>query len=438
MDSGQVALWQLFASVQALVLMFDFGLSPTLARMLGYARGGGSAESPPSQKPSDHQDRSISTDWQYIQRLSATLRWLYPRLAVAVVLLFGIVGTFALLRPIAVAGNAGSAWMAWGIVLMGSFAGLAGNSYAAMLQGMDNIVDLRRWEIVTSFVQISLSIIVLLSGGELLALVITYQTLGILSVLRNRLLLRSLHPLTLSERPSCDRKLLTSIWPAAWRSGLGVLFSQGIVQSSGLIYGQFSSASDLASFLLALRMITTVSMFSQAPFYNKLPYLAKLHAENQRATQIAVAQKGMRVAHWVFVTGALGIGLALPSLLDLIRSQTHFVSSQMWAILSLAFFVERYGAMHLQLFSLTNKIVWHIANGVTGALSIMLALAMFPLIGSIAMPAAMFLAYTGFYSIYSVKNSNKAFNINFIEFERSTAFLPAAVLIIGLIFTITQ
>ena len=34
---------------------------------------------------------------------------------------------------------------------------------------------------------------------------------------------------------------------------------------------------------------------------------------------------------------------------------------------------ERVGALHIQLYSMTNHIVWHIANGVTGILLIVLA-----------------------------------------------------------------
>ena len=35
-----IAVWQLFASVFMLTLMLDFGMSPTLSRMLAFARGG--------------------------------------------------------------------------------------------------------------------------------------------------------------------------------------------------------------------------------------------------------------------------------------------------------------------------------------------------------------------------------------------------------------
>jgi O-antigen/teichoic acid export membrane protein len=142
---------------------------------------------------------------------------------------------------------------------------------------------------------------------------------------------------------------------------------QGIIQASGLVYGQLASAAEVAAYFLALRVATLISQFCQAPFYSKLPRLAELQSAGNLVEQLRLTQRGMRVAYWVFALGAVAVALSADRVLHLIGSRTQFVSPGVWAVLALAYFAERFGAMHLQLYSLTNHIVWHIANGVSGS-----------------------------------------------------------------------
>src|SRR6202012_3480933 len=101
---------------------------------------------------------------------------------------------------------------------------------------------------------------------------------AVINALLNRLLLVRLFPALMHLPARRDAAVLRALWPATWRSGIGVLASHGIIQSSGLVYSQLAPAADLASYLLALRVVTMVSQISQAPFYSKLPRMAALQA----------------------------------------------------------------------------------------------------------------------------------------------------------------
>jgi hypothetical protein len=123
--------------------------------------------------------------------------------------------------------------------------------------------------------------------------------------------------------------------------------------------------------------------------------------------------------------------VAVP-LLTLLHSKTTFVSAAVWAVMCAAFFVERYGAMHLQLYSLSNHIVWHIANGVTGCLMLAFALLLYPLLGMLAFALAMLMAYAGFYAVYSVAHSRRAYQFNLWTFERAISLPPALTMVAAL------
>jgi uncharacterized membrane protein YdcZ (DUF606 family) len=125
------------------------------------------------------------------------------------------------------------------------------------------------------------------------------------------------------------------------------------------------------------------------------------------------------------VAGGIGVALTADFALRLIHSKTAFVSPTIWLLTCCAFFLERLGAMYLQLYSTTNHIVWHIANGVTGTIMLALALLLYPHWGVLAFPAAMLAAYLSFYTWYAIRLSAQAFQFGWLQFERQCAMLPA-------------
>jgi len=423
---AEVAVWQLFSSILALILVLDLGLSPTFSRLFAYAAGGARIEDMADmrQRRSAVDDVSREQTLQTAERLFAALRWIYPRLALVAVVVFAGVGTWALRRPISQCADPTHLWLAWAAVLTGGFVAIQGNAFSAALQGLNQLALQRRLEIAMGAAQVLTCMLVLTFGGDLLALVLTYQAWAIALAFGNRWLMSQRFPEVCGSAPRRDPEVLRVLVPSAWRSGVGVVMGQGVIQASGLVYAQIAPAAQLASYLLALRIGTMVSQVSQAPFYSQLPRLGMLQATGDRETQLALAQLGMRRAQWVLCAGVVSVAWLIEPVLGWIGSRTAFAEPRLWAILALALFVERFGAMHMQLYSLTNHIVWHISNGVTGTLMITSAVLLYPHMGVLALPAAMLLANVVFYASYASRLSSRAFGFRLLRFEWR-AGLPA-------------
>jgi hypothetical protein len=424
----EVAVWQLFATIFSLVLMLDLGLSPSFSRLFAFARGGASIQDMSNMREREPTPNAALVPAQVddtLRRLFGTLSWVYPRIAIAAVAVFACVGSWSLAEPIAACANSRELWVAWGVVLVGAGAAFLGNASAAALQGMDRVAAQRRVEVVTGAGQALCSVLAVSMGASLLVLVVVYQAWGVATVVLNRRLLSRIAPSVALTPASRDRDVIAVLWPAAWRSGVGVLASQGVIQMSGLVYSRLVSPSQLASYLLALRLVTVASQISQAPFYSQLPRLAELFAAGDRPALLARAQRGMRLSQWVLCAGLAAGAFALPPLLAAIGSRTPFVSPALWALLCLAFLVERFGAMHMQLYSLTHHIVWHIANGVTGVLMLAVAVLTYPTLHLAAFPVAMLVAYAVFYAPWAARLSSRQFGFQLPAFE-ARATLPAA------------
>jgi len=207
-----------------------------------------------------------------------------------------------------------------------------------------------------------------------------------------------------------------------------------VVQASGLIYAQIGSITNIASFLLGLRILNNIRGFSQAPFYSKIPLLARLRAEGNIKRQISIARQGMILSYWIFVLGYISVGILATPLLKLIGSNADFVEPLLWACMGLGFFLERYGAMHIQLYSTTNHIILHIANGVSGVIYLVFSFLLLDFIDVYAFPVAIIISQLGFYTWYSARHSYKIFHIRFWSFEKYNMIIPLVLIILYSVF----
>lgn len=426
-----VSVWLLFATLSGMQLLADMGFAPTFSRVIAYAMGGAGTARLGDYRSLDGFRGNGRPDWEAVGHIVSTMRPIYTRLALGFFVLLLVFGTWSLLRPISAMEDQASAWWAWIVVLCTASYALHSSFYASYLLGTNHVVILRRWEMLTGMGATVLAILALLLIGDLISLVIAGQAGLLAQVLRNRWLCHRLEGGRFRRFTEhvVHREVFDAVWPSAWRSGVAVFMGFGMLHASGIIYAQVASAVETASYLLALRLIQVVSAFSQAPFYTKLPQLARLRAQGENREQVRLARRGMTWSYWTFVAGFVGVGLLADTLLEAVDSHTPFVSPGLWSLLGIAIFVERYGAMHVNLYSTTNHIIWHVANGVSGLVFVVVSALLFPHIGVYAFPAGLLAGNLGFYAWYSALHSYRAFNLGFWSFERAN-MLPALAVVL--------
>lgn len=431
---AEISLWYLFSIIIGLQSLVDLGFTPTFSRVIAYGRGGAEVQelaSPRSQK-------SQNINWETIGKICSTMCHIYMRLALVWGVLLATAGSLVVMKPISLTEDHNAGWLAWLVIVATSVYNLRGNIYNSFLQGMEQVALLRRWEIITSVGAITSSIIALLLGAGILALIMVNQGWLIVNVFRNRWLAGKIEGGRFKNyaRAEMHHDVFKAVWPSTWRSGTGIFMTYGLVQASGIFYAQVGDVNSVASYLMGLRFIQAISVFSQAPFYSKLPTLARLYSQDRKKELLAMAERGMALSYWTFAVCFIWLGAMGPGCLDYIRSNAVFPGQTLWNLLGVAYFVERYGAMHLQLYSLSNRILWHVANGVAGLIYLVTVFALFRVVGVYAFPFGILAGYLGFYSWYSARYSYREFNLYSIYFDRRTIVWPLIMII--LYVTISQ
>ena len=427
-SNGEVSLWYLFATIIGLQGLADMGFKTTFIRFISYAMGGATDIG----KKQVEASGTRSPNWPLVASIFSMMRYIYKRLTVVFMLLLVTIGSWAMNRPISLVEHQQEAWIAWGIIIVISAIKFYGTIYANYLEGLNQIALVRRWEALTSIGSIISSILALIFFKSLIALIIANQFWILINFYRDyrlSLIVEDESFTKLDLNVPFSKTFFQSVWQPAWRSGLSGLMSNGLASITSLIYAQIGSAASLASYLLALRLLAPSREVSMAPFYSKIPMFSRLRAMGDLKILIQKAQRGMMLSNLVFVTGCIVVGLLGNSLLRLIGSDVPFVNIDLWMLLTLAYFIHRYGAMHIQLYSTTNHIISHIADGVSGIIFIAVTLSLFGKYELYAIPVGMLSGYLGFYAWYAAYHSIRSLKVNFFRFEAKTITIPAMLLL---------
>jgi hypothetical protein len=423
----EISLWYVFIHISGLVMLLDLGIAPTCTRLIAFASGGGKAA---GDYRTVQQQENTDTCWAEVARVCAVMRLIYSYLAVGVFLFLAIGGTFCLSRSIASIPSPIQGWVAWCLTLVAAFVRISGNTYRAYLEGLNHVALVRRWEALVFLCALVTSLVAAWITVPIAGLIAISQFWLVAGVLWNRWLCGRVEGgKYLSFSRDHDRRLLTRVWSLAWRNGTGMLAQVGTFRLSALFYSRFTDAATTASYLMALQFAQTIVQMSQAPFYSKLPLLARLRATGDTIGQTRIAQKGMGASHLTYVLALIAVGTLAPPALKLVGSNAEFVTPVIWASLGCAFFVERFTAMHLQFYSTTNHIVTHKANGVTGIVYVLLILVYLPRYGAIAFPLSLLAANLVFSAWYTAIHSHRSMGRSFLSFECRTSLAQLALLL---------
>lgn len=425
---ADAVVWLLLANASFFVTIADFGVLPTATRAVAYAT---------VTTDDAAAGRPVPVGSQTMGEVLAASRYIYSRVAAVAFVVFLVAGLLFLPGPVAAVSSPPDARVAAVVVLAGSTAAVYGNLYVAYLTGVDEVARTQRWLALTGLAGLALGGFLLLVTRDVFTVTIAQQAglaLGILVCAWRA----HRHAAPDSFRGSADARspVVRGIWAGAWRSGIAGVMTSGSLQVSNLMVAQFAEQAAAAGYLLTLRLMQAVSQFSQAPFYSRLPVLAKLHAMDRATEKFALAATCMRRSYWTYVAGLVVVGLLVPPALAFTGSSIVLSSPLVTGLLALAILGERYGAMHIQLYSTTNHILWHVAAlrqfAGFAAAGLMLA----PLLGLVAIPLALLVANWALYARYCVRRSYALIPGGAWRFERSVLIAPLLAAVACIVVTI--
>lgn len=426
-NSIETAIWFVLITLQSMQLLIGSSAGQSMIRGFAYALGGAKqVRDLRSVIPVADSAPNIAL----LGRVWSASASAYLLIGVLTLIFLAGLGMWSV-RPL-VEGLVSSkaAWGALAVFVAGGTLRAYGGLHIAYLMGVNRIALLRWWEAAFWMAAFIAAVVAILAGGGLFVLALAYQLPLAANIVWNAWLCRrdQARREGFVRRFRADLDILRQLWPSVWRTGLGTFLFLGTTQGAGLYYATVGRPEDVAAYLFAMSLIRPLGQFAQVPFFTKLPTLARMQAQGERAAQLAISQRAMALSLGLHVVLVLLVAASLLVLLGL-REGSLNVPVLLWLLIGLAGYVERIGAMHLQLYSTTNHILIHWANGLTSVVFVALAAFALPVMGMYAFPVAHALALAVIYLPISMINSYRAFTLPFPRFELMTSVGPLIVLV---------
>jgi hypothetical protein len=432
-SSPEAALWFILITLQGLQLLLESSVGLTFVRAIGFAMGG--ATQLRDQRTPDLNEEARQPNLILMSRVWAVMRGLYWLLGIATFVLIGVMGLWSAPVLIDQIKDPNQGWGALVIFVIGAALRAYGGLYISYLYGVGKIALLRWWEMSFWVLATLMALGVIMAGGGLMDVVLAYQVPLLANLVCNAVLTR--HDQRSRDGfiriKGIDWEVFGQVWPGMWRASLGVAIYLGVVQGAGLYYTRVGSTSEVATYLFAMSLMRPMMQFAQVPFTTKFPRLAELQASGDRNTQVAIARRGMFLSNALLSFMVLVAAAVLPVFAWIGGDEVTNVPLLLWVLIGLAACLERIGAMHLQLYSQTNHIVWHWANGGTALLFVFFVWILLSHMGMFAFPVSLCLAILIFYLPFSMRYSYKHFELPIPSFELGTSVVPLLIILLLLL-----
>lgn len=426
----EIAFWYLLLTVNSFVVVVDFGFYPTFSRIVSYVFHGLNKIVDISKK--DNFEGNGKPSWEFMEKIYGTINSTYFFLSffIGIFIFFASFSSVDLI--IKRTSNQSVLWYAYSLFLLSVVLAFFARRSDTIIIGTNHVALINRWNIINNLFNSLSSILIVFYGLGIEWLAVNQLFFSLLLIIRNYYL----------ESTICDSRfrsfkmlsfnldIFKWVWGPTWKSGVLILASTGLTQVTGLIYSSMSTSQELTAYLLTLKLVTTISQFSQAPFYSKLPKFNGLRVKGNLDTLISETAQAIFMSLLVFIVGISLLLFLGDFLLVFIDANTKLESSSFIILMGFVWFFERHHAMHAQIYITTNKIPFYKTAIISGIINVSLIYLLVPKIGVWGFPSSLALSNLVINNWWNVKISLESINQKFIPYFRKSALVPLVLLIL--------
>ena len=213
---SEAALWFLFITIASLQLVADLSFSSVFGRFVAYAVGG--ADNLGDQGGAGSAAALAAPNVALLRDIHATTRPVYACIAGLWLVFAGAFGAWAAVDLVRNVANPVAAAIAGIVVVIATATRLYGNRYTAVLFGLSEFVEWRRFEAVAWIASAILGVGCVLAGAGLLGLTMAFfGFITAISVVCRTLAARALRRIVGAEGVGkVDARVLKEVLPRAW------------------------------------------------------------------------------------------------------------------------------------------------------------------------------------------------------------------------------
>ncbi|HNZ75110.1 MAG TPA: O-unit flippase-like protein [Verrucomicrobiota bacterium] len=352
LSTEELGMYYVFLSQVALAPVIDFGFSPTILRFVSYAMGGAETIQPQGVSKSTGTGPNFGLLWQ----LFFTTRALYRVLALVLLVILGIWGTYIVNLRVLETPCPRVTWVAWGITLIATVLNIYSSWAPVFLRGMNEVLISVRITVLASGVRFAVAAGLFLAGAGLMSLPLGDLTGSVIQqVIARGACLRRLRRAPSTKRSDVWQQLRI-IWPNSWRLGLVTMGGYLTVNANTLICLKVLGLAANARYGLSIQLLGIISGMASAWTQVKWPIIGQHRARHDYAAIQQIFWPRMWLQYLTFLAMAAGLLVCGQPLLQLLGSNKQMLVLPWLALLALNSFLEMQTSIWGTLITTENRI----------------------------------------------------------------------------------
>ncbi|MDR1678980.1 MAG: hypothetical protein LBR81_04300 [Prevotellaceae bacterium] len=368
-----VGIWSIFSTIIALTALLDFGFNVSFARNISYVISGVKELKTTGFHQVEKEDNKI--DYSLYRGLIDAMRWFYTRIAIILLAVLGVFGTFYMYRVLeSYSGNHSEVYIAWIILCLINSYSLYTLYYDALLHGKGLIKRAKQIQAIGQIVYLLVAIVLIYFQFNLIAIV-SAQALSILirRILSHKTIYTFEFKKLLYEIEAQNKKeILKPIYRNAIKLGIVNTSNFLILRSPVLIGAMFISLNEIASYGITIQIINVIASVATVYITTFLPKIAQLRIHNDTLAIKKIYLNSCFFMLFTFFVGGLCLFLFGNWALHLIGSQTPLLASTLIIIALIASWLDYNRGMAECVLATKNDIPFFKASLFTGGLSVIL------------------------------------------------------------------
>jgi hypothetical protein len=380
LSTADLGMYYVLLSLVALAPIIDFGFGPSIGRFVSYATGGAEtlhAYGPPT--PGKTGTPNYNLLWQLLH----TTRVVYRYLALAILVIMGIWGTYLVELRISETTSTLVTRLAWAVTLASTVLDIYWNWWTTFLIGLNEVSVAARISALGVSVKFVLAAVLLLGGAGLLSVPIA----SLFSSALQRGLARWQCLARLKGHPPPAefdvKKQLRALWPNSWR--LGVQFVSGyltINANTAICLAVFGLAAN-ARYGLSIQVMSIAMEMAAVWTNTKFPIIGQCYARHDYAQVRRVLWPRYWLQNITYLTLGGGLVVSGPTLLQWFGSGKEMLSTAWLVVLMLYTFFNMQFTFWGSLIATGNRLtyLWPTVATNIGSLILSLLLVNFTQLG---------------------------------------------------------
>lgn len=370
-----IGLWQVFQTINALVLLLDFGFRPSFARNVSYIFSG--VQYLQSEGVTDTSIHEHGINYGLLRINIDAMRRFYRTVAILVLVLLGTLGSlYFYYITQKYTGDMRDAWVGWILLVLINSYNLYTLYYDALLLGKGYIKQNQQIIILSQTIYLLVAVALIYVGLGLSAIVAA-QALAV--IIRRILSKRLFFTKNIRETLRCadpalqsTQDILKVIFPNAFKIGLTYIGGFIVSKSALLIGSAYLPLEQIAMYGTSLQVLDVMARCGMAYYTSYIPKLAQFRAERNIPQLRITYRNSILLLVVTYLVGSILFIRFGDWAMNIIGSETKFLPTALLSTAIVISFLEHNHSIAAGFIMADNRIPFWIPSLLSGAVTILL------------------------------------------------------------------